>query len=731
MNIFRNKIPRSFEETVSILNSQFDYEQIELQEKELSELFNDFGQDLVLSALYDKTSILARSFIQNGKPLVRVNYKYDASIKDKIIKDKLTESLQIQFKKVFPNIPVTKKIIRLMKRLVSKCDPAEGVNLIKIKPHKVNLELCRLYFQRIQNVAKLKIDELSSEENYYDVALRTAEEWPFLASYIHGNSLIKSFNALKKQICFRKKYLGYVKELKESQQKIMEIVIRSFPNRISSHTALKMTIKEICQQGECTSNLHPSDLLLGDEIQRMQTVFTETRCSLNVKKLSLPPDNNLINGNKRYRIGKAPNRTILKSFNILQKYQCAIAAFEMSEIGGFSGIIPTIKRTQMVSNFDHENGELEQRSLAINNKSGFLEMKKKTSLDNCFAISMPFIPHASGEELLKPIKEKLQYRMFALKVEQIVKRFTNIDLKNSDSVVDDNNNYEEEISPFIKLDPYHYEMVILLNILLGSRNAHFGNCLFSDKTIFQVDNTEIMPENNKNNFLFRSIVTKVKITLNQVIPTEVSECKLEDVCPIHCSLLSLPQANKPFSTKTIVHVLKNLHVDNFVQYHKRKKIFNEDQVHAQLERIAIIRDLFEIEIYNEIKTLTPRELFLTVTQNHETYEILKNHFKINDFFAFQLLGKISKEITLNEVAELANKIKKQNSSPIRVLSTLKNRVFDLNYSPCSSEIRNNKYYASALSLLELQELQKIQEIMTKDRELYSSLIGDGNADSED
>ena len=75
-------------------------------------------------------------------------------------------------------------------------------------------------------------------------------------------------------------------------------------------------------------------------------------------------------------------------------------------------------------------------------------------------------------------------------------------------------------------------------------------------------------------------------------------------------------------------------------YHHQKKLFSPAAVGAQLERILLIKSVFEAEIKKSKITLTPKELFLKLINNHPTYMFLKNELQLSDLHTFMLLGQV-------------------------------------------------------------------------------------------
>lgn len=178
----------------------------------------------------------------------------------------------------------------------------------------------------------------------------------------------------------------------------------------------------------------------------------------------------------------------------------------------------------------------------------------------------------------------------------------------------------------------------LLHLILGSQDANPGNTLFTDgpndvAVLHSIDHERIMPEDNYN-------ITK-KIPLgNGTNPASIVEKDIKNVFPIRLWLAGLPQADVPFTKEIIEKTLESLNPERLLAYHRQKKLFSPAAVGAQLERILLIKNVFEAEIKKSKITLTPKELFLKLINNHPTYMFLKNELQLSDFHAFVLLGQV-------------------------------------------------------------------------------------------
>jgi hypothetical protein len=184
------------------------------------------------------------------------------------------------------------------------------------------------------------------------------------------------------------------------------------------------------------------------------------------------------------------------------------------------------------------------------------------------------------------------------------------------------------------IDLTSYEENTLLHMILGSQDANPGNTLFSTDsstgktTLFSVDHERIMPEDNYN--------------MTKKMPTGFKqEALIDNVFPMRVWLLGLPQADVPFSRATMKKVLDSVDPARLVAYHRRKKLFTSAEVGAQLERVQLIRRVFEAECSQSAITLTPKVLFGMFVNNHPSYSFLKNTCALHDLSVYMILGKVS------------------------------------------------------------------------------------------
>lgn len=187
-----------------------------------------------------------------------------------------------------------------------------------------------------------------------------------------------------------------------------------------------------------------------------------------------------------------------------------------------------------------------------------------------------------------------------------------------------------------KINLPSFQENFLLHLILGSQDANPGNTLFADGSndstiLHSIDHERIMPEDNYN------ITKKIPLGTNLA---SITEKDIENVFPIRLWLAGLPQANVPFTKEVIEKALDSLNPERLLAYHHKKKLFSPAAVGAQLERILLIKNAFEEEIKKSQITLTPKQLFLKLINNHPTYIFLKNELQLSELSTFMLLGQI-------------------------------------------------------------------------------------------
>jgi hypothetical protein len=322
-----------------------------------------------------------------------------------------------------------------------------------------------------------------------------------------------------------------------------------------------------------------------------------------------------------------------------------VAAREMADIAGFKGLIPnnTLTTQTVTPTLDSDTLLLSKQKLAEYIRN---ERKEITHTDNLDKTILKFISQ------MQQIRYKIQARKNELPTLTYVQTLVH-NVKNGGSIFenifsDDPNARAEAQRTLSQIDMASFQSNFLLELFLGSQDANPGNTLLvptvnnHGETVLKmqsIDHEQIMPENNYN-------VTKHIPMDNGSLG--ITEKPIDNVFPIKLWLAGLPHANLPFSKAVMEHTLSSLDPERILAYHRHKKLFTPTAVAAQLARIKLIRDSFEAECLKPEITLTPKTLFLTLVNNHPSYDFLKNDLGIkSDFLTFMLLGMIPEDANLS------------------------------------------------------------------------------------
>lgn len=338
-----------------------------------------------------------------------------------------------------------------------------------------------------------------------------------------------------------------------------------------------------------------------------------------------------------------------------------VAAREMAEILGFRGLIPSNTIARMEVLYDHENRlSTPNAGLVLSRQkiSALIEERKKTSQDikNSLGVqnavakfifnlkTAAYRTKAQKEEQLKLLHvQKLMPNVIdGLQIylqlfnEPVV--LPGQPVPNGLTVSQKRDQRAQAEKIIRKINLHSFQENFLLHLILGSQDANPGNTLFTDGSnndvvLHSIDHELIMPEDNYN-------ITKRIPLGNGKNPVNIVEKDIKNVFPIRLWLAGLPQADAPFTKEMIEKTLNSLNPERLLAYHRQKKLFSPAAVGAQLERILLIKKAFEEEIKKSKITLTPKELFLKLINNHPTYIFLKNELKLSNFHVFVLLGQI-------------------------------------------------------------------------------------------
>ncbi|CAM2730733.1 hypothetical protein [Legionella worsleiensis] len=340
-----------------------------------------------------------------------------------------------------------------------------------------------------------------------------------------------------------------------------------------------------------------------------------------------------------------------------------VAAREMAEILGFEGLIPSNTIAGMDVLHDHENERSIPNAGLVLSRQKIREVidKRREESPERNITNSPGVQNAVAKFVFN--LKTAAYRTKAQKEEQfkllhVQKLIPNAvdglqvytQLFNEPAVLfmqsllgglieSDTRDQRAQAKKIIqKISLPSFQENFLLHLILGSQDANPGNTLFTDGPndsviLHSIDHERIMPEDNYN-------VTKKIPVANGTNLANMTEKDIENVFPIRLWLAGLPQANVPFTKEVIEKALDSLNPERLLTYHHQKKLFSSAAVGAQLERILLIKNVFEEEIKKSQITLTPKQLYLKLINNHPTYIFLKNELQFSELSTFLLLGLI-------------------------------------------------------------------------------------------
>ncbi len=196
----------------------------------------------------------------------------------------------------------------------------------------------------------------------------------------------------------------------------------------------------------------------------------------------------------------------------------------------------------------------------------------------------------------------------------------------------------DNLDLFVKgFDLASLQMATVFAVVMGLRDAHFGNYLVDDKKkIWAIDFEEAMPESNDGAPRTIPVGVEMKINLfnNQPIPGSIKtvDMELQNMASIRCALAGLPQAAKPFTDGVKKHLLEELTEEKVKKYHGRVNRYSNEAVQAQLDRVRRTRKLLETR-----KDLSPRGLVEAFVGSHPTYKALQH---LKPILRFQLIGGV-------------------------------------------------------------------------------------------
>lgn len=439
-------------------------------------------------------------------------------------------------------------------------------------------------------------------------------------------------------------------------QQLKKLKSEAIDETLKEEIDLYLNNRVICPQ-ELLAGIHlnlPHDTPKMKRAVANTPLTLETEDILNIDKVI----NNILHRNSGFKATSQSNQLYVKNV-AAQDGLSEISAREMAEILGFDGLIPsnTITKVNMLRTYENTESipsadlllsRQKIKNLIDKDNETSLEKNIKNSPDVQNAVAK-FVFNLKTATYRTKAQQEAQFKLLHIQklmpnaldglqlctllfnepVQFVLDGLTELQKKQQRMQA-------QNIIQKISLPSFQENF--LLHLMLGSQDANPGNTLFTDApndvvTLHSIDHERIMPEDNYN-------ITKKIPLVNGANPTEAIERDVKNVFPIRLWLAGLPQANVPFSKEVIEKTLESLNPERLLAYHRQKKLFSSAAVGAQLERILLIKNIFESEIKERNITLTPKKLFLKLINNHPTYSFLKNELQLSDSSTFQLLGQI-------------------------------------------------------------------------------------------
>lgn len=441
-------------------------------------------------------------------------------------------------------------------------------------------------------------------------------------------------------------------------QRLIQLKTETADEALKEEIDLYLNRRVVCPQ-ELLAGTHlnlPRDTPKMKEAVANTPLIFETEDILNITKAS----NNTYCRNSAIKATSESNQLYVKTVAAKDGLS-EVAAREMAEILGFEGLIPsnTIAETNVLH--DHENEPSIPNTNLILSRQKIRELideRREESPEKNIKNS-PGVQNAVAKSVFN--LKTAAYRTKAQKEEQF--KLLHVQ-KLMPNAVDGIQVYTQLFNEPIVLPGQHvlggltesqkreqrarakkivqkislpsFQENFLLHLILGSQDANPGNTLFTEgpndiAVLHSIDHERIMPEDNYN------VTKKIPIGNGR---NSIVEKEIKNVFPIRLWLAGLPQADIPFTKEIIEKALDSLNLERLLAYHRQKKLFSPKAVGAQLERILLIKNVFEEEIKKSKITLTPKELFLKLINNHPTYVFLKNELQLSDFHTFVLLGLV-------------------------------------------------------------------------------------------
>ena len=278
--------------------------------------------------------------------------------------------------------------------------------------------------------------------------------------------------------------------------------------------------------------------------------------------------------------------------------------------------IPTRNAVEITENsvkktFDTKNNFMKvskaTRNKSLRNEMFISSLAKELGLTKIESHTVEKIRKDGGGHTYKLIMQKLpghsmleQINLFSNKIQYNQKNPYYMDLpanKDINTIYPSKESFSDEeskqaitnlINIYKGIDTESYHKAFIVYMLAFDRDNNFGNIMYdaATKSINIIDFEESMPSSNVSETSIIPVLLPSKKKYINIVST--------DDVPVVCSyLLAMPNSTLPFSNNTVDFIIDNITLDKIKQFHDvhadRYK-YTKEQVNAQLERIAILRE---------------------------------------------------------------------------------------------------------------------------------------------
>lgn len=495
-------------------------------------------------------------------------------------------------------------------------------------------------------------------------------ENPVYISYLMGNTTFKSLKNCDDEYESRQTKTNELdhRKLSDRSRHILRLIYSEQATPLPS----KLSVSTLSRNKHGVEyDINASGLNLRKELRRYIKLKKDIQAQLGTAKMRALASANYAR-NANYKTQTRNNDLVLKVIDNKQYLRNEIVAKQMCDLAGLGEIVLPCQSVKLQTTSLSNSGNLTHSPLFLDKKhEKLVKVNTKKDENKDFepikVLAQPFLEDSeSGLDillrLLTSVEEAQQAGYFSA-IRMGARCKAHIDTLNG-------------------IEQSSLEKNILKSYLLGDGDCNPGNTLFLRKKgklkIYSIDHEVIMPEDNISITKKIPVIMEGKLKFNgkfKEVPV-TKDIAVPDVYPIRCWLLGLPNADKPFTEKTLRFVLKNIHPEAFKKFHTANPCFSQEAVDAQIKRIRLMRKLFRAELKKNVITLSPRGLFLETMKKHPSYTILKDQFNLPTFILFQHMGYVPANIADDEIKEKSEKLDHLIQKNNTIFKVIRHRCMD-------------------------------------------------------